>query len=77
MTENPIVNEIREIMNGILEDLDYLKGFLKDYSKAITFVKHIEDHLKQLFPDDPSAKVCCKICEKSIDQIFDEEGIFK
>jgi hypothetical protein len=36
-------------------------------SKAEVFVRHIEHHLES------DQVVICKICEKSIDQIYDEE----
>ena len=41
--------------------------------KALKFVEHIEKHLKEMiwtFPDD--AKVTCKICGKTIDEICEE-----
>ena len=39
--------------------------------KARVFVKHIEKHLKA------GDVVCCKICGKTIDLIFEEEGAIK
>lgn len=33
---DPVLNEIKEILEGIAKDLDYLKKFLKDYSKEET-----------------------------------------
>jgi len=42
--------------------------------KALRFVEHIEDHIrkgdKRL---KPNAKIICKICGKSIDEIFEKE----
>jgi len=40
-------------------------------SKAELFVEHIENHLKEL---KIKGKVQCKICGKTIDEIFDEAG---
>ena len=37
--------------------------------KALVFVEHIENHLRA------GDKVCCKICGKNIDHIFEEEGM--
>ena len=42
-----------------------------EWAKARVFVRHIEKHLKQ---KGINGKVCCKICGKNIDQIFEEEG---
>ena len=43
--------------------------------KAVVFVEHIEQHIwngdEKLPPD---AEVLCKICGKTIDEIFDEEA---
>ena len=39
--------------------------------KARVFVRHIENHLRA------SDVVCCKICGKTIDHIFEEEGVVK
>lgn len=46
----------------------------KQYSKSKTFVKHIENHLKELKID---GKVVCKICNKDIDEIFAEKLLSK
>ena len=40
--------------------------------KAVLFVAHIEQHLKEIFPNDPNVKVICKICGKTIDDIANE-----
>lgn len=38
--------------------------------KAINFVKHIENHLKEMSPEQKDhGKVMCKICNKTIDEI--------
>lgn len=52
--------------------------------KAVVFVKHIEDHLQKIFPPKRRErgteyriyppKVVCKICNKTIDEIFEEEA---
>ena len=43
----------------------------KEHKKAVIFVRHIERHLRDMFNYD--AKVVCKICDKTIDQIYKEE----
>jgi len=45
---------------------------VKKTVKTIKFVEHIEEHLKHypLFPK--GSKVMCKICGKTIDEIYEE-----
>jgi len=49
----------------------------EEKDRAYIFFRHIEDHLKKgryksmIFP--PDAKVMCKICKKTIDEIYEEE----
>ncbi len=38
--------------------------------KANVFVNHIENHLKEMFEPKAKAKVCCRICGKTIDHIW-------
>ena len=45
----------------------------EEIDRALVFVKHIEDHLKLIFVPEANAKVLCKICEKTIDEIYEEE----
>jgi len=51
---------------------------LDKMSKALKFVEHIEAHLKDLAKYNPywtewkNAKVMCKICNKTIDEIAEE-----
>jgi len=40
--------------------------------KALIFVEHIEAHLTEIFKPKDNAKVMCKICGKTIDEIFKE-----
>ena len=40
-------------------------------NKGTVFVEHIKKHLKQMFPEDTDAKVICKICEKTVDEIYE------
>ncbi|MBA7474734.1 hypothetical protein ES707_10088 [subsurface metagenome] len=40
--------------------------------KALIFIEHIEAHLEELFKPEAKAKVMCKICGKTIDEIFEE-----
>lgn len=48
---------------------------MRKRDKALLFVEHIENHIKN--GDDASvpknAKVLCKFCDKTIDQIAEEE----
>lgn len=39
-----------------------------DTEKAIAFIEHIKNHLKS------EEKVICTICEKTIDEIYEEEA---
>lgn len=41
-------------------------------AKALAFVEHIEKHLEYLFGKG-NAKVMCKICHKTIDEIYEED----
>ena len=50
------------------EDIEQLKRYLE----AIEFVEHIEKHLKDETKFPKGSKVMCKICDKTIDEIFDE-----
>ena len=38
--------------------------------KSVLFVEHIERHLEKMF--DYPASVMCKICDKTIDEIYEE-----
>ena len=48
----------------------------EEKDRALVFVRHIQEHLTEgryesvLFP--PDAKVICKICKKTIDEIYEE-----
>lgn len=43
-------------------------------NKAEIFVNHIKEHIKQLPPEERKyEKVMCKICGKTIDEIYEEE----
>lgn len=39
---------------------------------ALKFVKHIENHLNHLFPSYVETHVKCKICNKTIEEIYKE-----
>jgi len=41
--------------------------------RALVFVAHIEKHLKDDISFSRHAKVICKICNKTIDEIYKEE----
>lgn len=49
-------------------NLDKLLTEVLKIRKAIVFVEHIERHLKGYH----GAKVMCKICDKTIDEIYEE-----
>jgi len=58
----------------------YIQAFLHGYKhaiddkdKATTFMNHIEDHLNGM-KELQYKKVMCKICNKTIDEIYDEKG---
>ena len=46
--------------------------FLTKEQKALIFVEHIDKHLKQMYGYDTKAKVMCKICNKTINEIIRE-----
>lgn len=59
-------------------DYEELKSLIqqlkeKKMDKANVFVKHIEDHIKEMGIESHGGKVVCKICGKDIDTIFKEE----
>ena len=45
----------------------------EEYARAVVFVRHIEKHLIEMGEFTPDAKVICKICDKTIDEIYEEE----
>lgn len=45
----------------------------KHMRKALIFVEHVEEHLKIMYPSEMNAKVMCKICGKTIDEIYEED----
>lgn len=49
------------------------EGFAHDHIKALTFVIHIEKHLEEMGIKAKGGKVCCKICNKDIDEIYEQE----
>jgi len=40
--------------------------------KALVFIEHVEEHLKSMFKPEDNARVMCKICGKTIDEIYKE-----
>ena len=74
--EMDIKNAIKT-MTAVFEEMD--KDFtvyeyseeIKALLKAGIFVEHIRNHFKDEHPD---WKVCCKICNKSIDEITNKEN---
>jgi len=51
------------------------KSLLESFRiKNDVFVNHIENHLRKMYADDHIVReVCCKICNKTIDEIYKEE----
>lgn len=45
---------------------------IKKMEKALIFVEHVEEHLKTMFKPEDNDKVICKICNKTIDEIYKE-----
>jgi len=44
--------------------------------KNDVFVEHILGHLRKMYAEDHIPReVCCKICNKTIDQIYDEHKL--
>jgi len=41
-------------------------------NKGTVFVEHIQKHLKEMFPENADVKVICKICGKSVEEIYEE-----
>ena len=64
----------KEYRQGLI-DLDDLFLEWGDYQfKATKFYNHIENHLKEMNPEEKRhGKVMCKICGKTIDEIDKEE----
>lgn len=50
----------------ILQDIGEFRKEQCEMEKALIFVEHIEEHLKEM----GLAKVVCKICHKTIDTIY-------
>lgn len=48
----------------------------KNIAKCVNFVNHIRRHLKKMGITSHDGKVICKICGKTIDEIY-EEGMKK
>jgi len=44
----------------------------EEIDRALIFVAHIEKHLKDDISFSRHAKVICKICNKTIDEIYEE-----
>ena len=45
----------------------------EEIDRAVVFVRHIEKHLRDDVSFSRHAKVICKICDKTIDEIYEEE----
>lgn len=41
-------------------------------NKGTVFVEHIQKHLKEVFPENANVNVICKICGKSVEEIYQE-----
>lgn len=65
---------VKRELKAVIGDYGYKKMIsgciqVKDTEKDIVFVQHIENHLK-----DTGKFVMCKICGKTIDEIYEEVG---
>jgi len=57
--------------DGLVEEVVYLVEEIVDNHKSHIFVKHIENHLKEMSTEEKRhGKPMCKICCKDIDEIF-------
>lgn len=45
----------------------------KNIAKCVNFINHIQRHLKEMKITSHDGKVICKICGKTIDEIYEEE----
>lgn len=69
-------NHIQELMECIValeEKVTTLSQKDKDMIKADVFVNHIKGHLSDTTKFEPGIPVICKICNKTIDEIFEEK----
>lgn len=63
------------LASGVLLSLPFFIRLLLKRKKAEIFVKHIENHLKndeEFKGLDNGKEVMCKICDKTIDEIYEE-----
>ncbi len=67
--------QLKKEYNQGLIDLDDLFLEWGSYEiKAVKLVRHIENHIKQMSPEEKNhGKVMCKVCGKTIDEIDKEE----
>jgi len=63
-----------QINRAILIYEEKLLKILQKSKKALRFVEHIEEHLKNSVQFSEHAKVMCKICNKTIDEIVKPKG---
>lgn len=50
----------------------HLRSLLQKCKNTL-FVEHIQRHLKEMNITSHDGNVCCKICEKDIDEIVEQE----
>lgn len=75
------IKKLYEMEEKHLPELDHkdcgiIAELLIECKKSFLFVKHIEQHLENmpfLNPDDKKINVLCKICNKTIDEIYELE----
>ena len=66
-TDSMQYSEAYEIIKATLQKQEEEHFKLKE----VIFVKHIENHIKEMGIKAYDSKVCCKICNKNIDVIYD------
>ena len=68
-------NNIYKLMDITLEEInkkERRKEKYKKMKKALVFIEHIEKHLDEIFEPTENVKVTCRVCEKTIDEIYEE-----
>ena len=64
--------ELMDIMVEEINKKERRKEKYRKMKKALIFIEHVEKHLDEIFEPIDNAKVMCKICNKTIDEIYEE-----
>ena len=75
MDEKEFEKRLSKLENQVKNIIKFLGMDQRDKmsKKNDVFVKHIEDHLRKMYADDHKIRnVVCKICNKTIDEIYKE-----